>query len=514
MEIDKILAALHPLERRVLPFLDKVNSLEGLVKETGLKEVEVMRALQWLQNKNIVVLKEELREQIEVGKNGVEYLKKGLPEARLLKVIKLNAVGLEDARKKSGLSKDEFNIALGVLQKRAAIFITKGDGLKIKLLDSGKRLLERGFLEEIFLKKAFPLDVKGLTEEERFSYNELKKRKEIIRAVTIKSKTANLTDIGREIIRTGLIGGDFIDRLTPELLRTGKWKGKKFRRYDVSINVPRIFGGRRHFVNQAADYIKGIWIELGFREMEGNIIQTAFWDMDALFVPQDHPVREVQDTFYLKEPKYGELPLISKKVKAVHENGSDTGSTGWQYCWDEKAAKENLLRTHTTVLSARTIAALKKEDLPAKFFSVGKVFRNETLDWKHLFEFYQVEGIVVDPNTNFRGLIAYLKEFFGKMGYKDVRIRPAHFPYTEPSAEIEVLHPKANQWIELGGCGIFRPEVVKPLIGEDIPVLAWGFGLERIITPYYNIADLRDIYRNDLKQLREMKSYINIRKPQ
>ncbi len=272
--------------------------------------------------------------------------------------------------------------------------------------------------------------------------------------------------------------------------------------------MPKINRGRRHFVRQSIEYIKRIWTDLGFREMEGSIVHTAFWDMDSLFIPQDHPARQMQDTFYLKNPKFGKLPPIYKKVKEVHENGGDTGSTGWQNIWSEDIARELMLRTHTTVLTAQTIAKVKKEDLPVKFFSVGKVFRNESLDWKHLFEFHQVEGFVLDEDINFRGLLGYLKEFFGKMGFKDVRIRPAHFPYTEPSAEIEVLNPIKNEWIELGGCGVLRPEVVKTLLGIDCPAIAWGFGLERIITAYYGITDLREIFKNDLKQLREMKEWM------
>jgi phenylalanyl-tRNA synthetase alpha chain len=199
---------------------------------------------------------------------------------------------------------------------------------------------------------------------------------------------------------------------------------------------------------------------------------------------------------------------LAKRVKAAHENGFTTGSKGWQYNWSDEIAKENLLRTHTTVLSAQAIAKLKKENLPAKFFSVGKVFRNETLSWKSLFEFIQVEGIVVDPNANFMHLKGYLKEFFAKMGFPDVRIRPGSFPYTSPSAEVDVWHPVRKRWVELGGSGIFRPEVVVPLLGQDIPVLAWGLGLERTIMEYYNIKDVRDIYKNDLKQLRESKIWL------
>ncbi len=197
-----------------------------------------------------------------------------------------------------------------------------------------------------------------------------------------------------------------------------------------------------------------------------------------------------------------------ERVKAVHENGGDTGSVGWQAPFDAKVSLLNLLRTHTTVLSAQTINKLKKENLPAKFFSINKVYRNEALDWKHLFEFHQVEGIVVDPNATLKDLKGYLVEFYKKMGFEKVRMRPAHFPYTEPSIEPEVWHPEKKEWIEVGGAGIFRPEVTKTLIGIEVPVLAWGLGLERIISPHYGITDIRELYHNDLKQLRRMKNFI------
>ena len=216
----------------------------------------------------------------------------------------------------------------------------------------------------------------------------------------------------------------------------------------------------------------------------------------------------MQDTFFLKNPEFGYLPRdeIVSKVKKVHEKG-DYGSTGWGYEWDEKTAKKNVMRTHTTALSAITLAKTNLDNLPLKFFNVGKVYRNETMDWSHLFEFYQTEGIVIGE-VNFRHLLGYLKEFFGKMGYEKVRFRPAFFPYTSNSTEIEVYLQDRKQWIELGGAGIFRPEVVMPLLGKDIPVLAWGLGLERIVTPYYNITDLREIYGNDLKQLRTIKNWL------
>lgn len=508
MDIKKIIQTLHPLERKVLPVLDRLNSVKEITKTTGLQEVEVMRALQWLQNKDIIILKEELKELVDLDENGLKYKNNGLPEQIFLGEVKSESP-LDDIQKRSHLDKQELSISLGILKSKAAISIKRDQEIKIKITQQGKKLLAQGFPEEEFLKKEFPINILELKDLDKLTFNNLKKRKKIIKVDLIKEKIPSLTETGKKIIKQGLTNMEVLDRLTPSMLKTGEWKNKNFRHYDVKINVPEISGGKRHFVNQATDYIKKIWLDMGFREMKGNLVQTAFWDLDALFVPQDHPARDMQDTFYIKNPRYGKLPKeLMKKVKATHENGWTTGSKGWKYGWSEDIAKENLLRTHTTVLSAQTISRLKKEDLPAKFFSVKRVYRNETLSWKSLFEFIQVEGIVVDPDANFKNLKGYLKEFFKKMGFPDVRIRPAHFPYTEPSAEVDVWHPVKKQWVELGGSGMFRPEVVKPLLGFECPVLAWGIGMERTIMEYYNLGDVRDVYKNDIKQLRAIKLWM------
>ncbi|MBW2991942.1 phenylalanine--tRNA ligase subunit alpha [Candidatus Woesearchaeota archaeon] len=502
----KIVETLHPLERKTLAVLKEKDSLSSITKASGLKEIEAMRALQWLSNKGLVKLEETVKEIINLDKNGEKYAKEGLPEKRLLKALEKKELSIDEAAEKAGIEKQEINICIGSLKQKAAVEISKeGKRLLLKITEQGKKLLEKESFEEQFLKKPFPINLNELKDEERFAFDNLIKRKQIIKKEIIKEKLAELTSKGIEAKDKLKDIGETIDKLTPELITSGGWKKTKLRHYDIKINVPKISGGKTHFVNQAVEYIKQIWLDLGFKEMTGSIIQTSFWDLDSLFVPQDHPAREMQDTFYLKDPNKGKLPKIYNKIKQVHENGADTGSKGWQSPWSEEKAKELLLRTHTTVLSAQTIARLKKEDLPAKFFSVAKVFRNETLSWKHLFEFYQVEGIVVDPNANFKHLLGYLRNFYKKMGYKDVRIRPAHFPYTEPSCEVDVLHPVKNEWIELGGAGIFRPEVVKPLLGEAVPVLAWGQGMDRNIMQYYNITDIRELYKNDIDQLRTMK---------
>lgn len=503
-DLNRIIQTLHPLERAVIPVLENDIDVVLLIKKSGLKEVEVMRALQWLENKGIIKIHQTLKEIINLDRNGALYVMEGLPEKRFLQALtEEERMTLDEVKEKAHLTKEEVDICLGILKKKGTIEILPR--MRVDITEEGRLLLEKQSLEEKFLKK-LPLDLAHLSSEEKYAYEDLKKRRQIIKTDSTRIRHVKLTKFGEELSKLKL-SDQFVDSLTQDMLINGSWKEKNFRRYDVTVNVPKIHGSKRHFVNQAVDYIRRIWLDLGFKEMKGPIVQTSFWNFDALFTAQDHPVRDLQDTFYLKNPAKGKLPKkeLVDSVRKAHENGGNTGSKGWGYTWQREEAKKNVLRTHTTVLSARTIASLKESDLPVKFFSVGKCFRNETVDWSHLFELTQVEGIVVDPNANFRHLIGYLKEFFNKMGYERVRVRPAYFPYTECSAEVEAFHPVRKEWVELGGSGIFRPEVVKPLLGKDIPVLAWGLGMERIIGEYYKITDIRDLYKNDLKQLREMK---------
>ncbi|MBI2665423.1 phenylalanine--tRNA ligase subunit alpha [Candidatus Woesearchaeota archaeon] len=508
-ELKSLAVKLHPLERVVLPVLTKETELPKIISSSKLQEIEVMRALQWLENKQLLKIKIEKKKLIFLDKNGMIYKKTGLPENIFLKTLDDHFKGLNVISKKSKLSREEINACIGVLKRKAAIETQKENNenavLMVKITEQGKKFLNEPSLEEKFLQKNFPLDSDHLEDVDKFAFQELKGRKEIVKLEEEKKISIELTDLGRQLAALDL-SGEFINRLTIKMLKDGSWKEKEFRAYDIEVNVPKRTIGKKHFDNEALEYIKSIWLEMGFKEMSGNYVQSAFWDLDALFVPQDHPAREMQDTFYL--PGKAKLPALWEAVKKVHEDGANTGSTGWKYSFSKEEAEQILLRTHTTVLSAQTLARLKKENLPAKFFAVGRVFRNEALDWKHLFEFYQVEGIVVDPQANLKHLKGYLTQFYKKMGYEKVRMRPAHFPYCEPSMEIEVFHPIRKQWIELGGAGIFRPEVTTPLLGFDCPVLAWGQGMGRIISEYWNISDIRDLYKNDLKQIKEMKLFL------
>ncbi|PIN75233.1 hypothetical protein COV18_03525 [Candidatus Woesearchaeota archaeon CG10_big_fil_rev_8_21_14_0_10_37_12] len=506
MELKTIAQSLHEYEKKVLPRIRQNPLLNHLAEASGLQEVEVSRALQWLSNKKLITVNTEEKEIIELDENGKKYQQQGLPERRLLTELTNKPTPANELAKKANLNQEEMHACIGLLRRQNAFHITKNEDLLLSITPQGTKLLAEGFPGENILRKSFPLKTVFLTDQEKQEITELTKRKKIINIEKKKIISAQLTTAGEKLLAEENLDTDFIERLTPEMIKTGNWKGKNFRRYDVEVQVPAINGGRKHFENEAVEYIKRIWLDMGFKEMTGNFVHSAFWDLDALFVPQDHPAREMQDTFYI--PGKAKLPAIWTKIKEAHENGAGTGSRGWQYKYSKQEAEKILLRTHTTVLSARTIANLKKEDLPAKFFAVGKVFRNEALDWKHLFEFYQVDGIVVDPNANLKHLKGYLRQFYKKMGFPGVRMRPAHFPYTEPSLEVDVFHPVKKEWVEFGGAGIFRPEVVKPLLGFDCPVLAWGQGMGRYVSEYWKLTDIRQLNNNDLKQLREIKTWL------
>jgi len=504
--MEDIVKKLHRLERKVLPLLDKFSSFEDLVANSGLKDVEVMRALQWLQNKGIISIKEKTKEIVELDTNGKLYVKNGLPERKFLEVVKDKSLSIDQIKSKTDLSKEEAGVALGVLRKKAAIILTKDKNeLVIKMMDQGKKLLEKGFLEEQFLTKSFPLELSSLAPEEKFAFESLKKRKGIIKLDLVKMKSTELTELGKEIISSGIGLDDGLDRLTKDMLKDGSWKKKKLRAYDVKINVPTISGGKKQHYRLFLDEVRRKFLSLGFTEMFGPIVETNFWDMDALFMPQFHSARDIHSAYYIKEPKYGKLDdSLVKKVKAAHENGYNTGSKGWGYDFDVKQTQRLLLRTQGTALSARMLASDKLK-IPGKYFAISRCFRPDVVDATHAVDFNQVEGIVVEEGLNFRHLKGLLKMFAEEFAQTDqIKITPAYFPFTEPSAELHAKHPELG-WIELGGSGIFRPELVKPLLGKEVSILAWGIGIDRLAMFKLGINDIRQLFSHDLKFLRTSK---------
>ena len=505
MTSDKVIQQLHEHEKKILKAMQnkKLSSTQDLEKSTKLHKDSIEKATLWLKQKDLLEIKEDVTDNLELTREGLEYAKSGLPEKRLLLAVAKEMNNIEKLKTKVA----QFSIGLVWIKKNDWAEIEEG---KLVLTDLGKRALKEKLPEEDAISQLS----KRMQTANKFDRDVIDKlvKRGLIKIKSDVKKYFSLNSTGKNIAKRIKIGKE-IGQLTPQVLKTGEWKDKGMRAYDIAVPAAKIYPAKKHFMTQVIEYIRSIWLEMGFKEMTGPIVELSFWNFDALYQPQDHPARDLADTFYMRTPTTGKLPEeeIVKTVKETHEYGGTTNSTGWQYQWDEEFAKRVILRTHTTSLSVRTLAQIRKDvdtgALPAKYFSVGRVFRNEVLDWKHLAEFYQTDGIVVGE-VNYRHFLGYLKRYFAKLGFEKARFRPAYFPYTEMSTEIEVFHPEHNGWIELGGAGMFRPEVVKPLLGKDIPVLAWGPGFERLVMIQYGLNDIRQLYWNDLKLLREAKMWL------
>ncbi|MEM4347116.1 MAG: phenylalanine--tRNA ligase subunit alpha [Candidatus Altiarchaeota archaeon] len=478
---------LHPHEIKILSVLKGRLTPKEISERAEIPVDAVMRALSWLFSKDLVQLEEKIQKEISIADEGKIYLKKGLPERQIIEFVKNNKK-ISEVEKKFG--KEITSIGISWLKRKNLAKIENGI---IKIISSEKTSDEK--LLELLEKKKI-LKFEELNDELKQAVEFLKKRQDIIKISERRILYAIPTKKGLELSEKEFSFG--ISQLTPELLKTGRWKGEKFREYDVNIFVFPEYPAKKHPLTLMIEKIREIFITLGFNEISGSLVESAFWNFDALFQPQDHPAREMQDTFYLKTPKEIKIDFWDKLKNAVR----DAHEKSWKYSWNEEIAKKTLLRTHTTSVTAHYLSTLRREDLPKKVFCIGKTFRNEALDYKHLPEFYQVDGIIVDENANFRNLLGILKRFYDELGFK-VRFRPGYFPYTEPSLECEIYLENKKEWIELGGAGIFRPEMVNALLGFDCPVLAWGLGLERLIMLSLNMEDIRDIYISDIKWLRE-----------
>lgn len=468
-----------------------------------------MRAIEWLSNKKILNLDYEPYDEYYLDSNGIKYSKEGLPEVRILDFIKKNKlVFQEDLLKK--FSKDEFSATIGILRRFQCINMNKTDnGLEIKYLKDLPHTIENDFL--IKNKDNFPFSSNEIKEEIKYAIDSLLKRKNILKKVSKNNKKITISKEGIELLKQDIEHISLIDKITPDLIEEIKINPNKeltFRRYDINSKVPEFLTPKSHIIDQLLDYFRSIWVGMGFEEMKGDIIDNSFNILDSLFVPQDHPARTLQDTFYVGENdvifhKNIDNKDLVKRIKEMHEAGIADNkkiSKGWEYLWKEEESSKVMLRSHTTVLSALKIHETKGKD--GKYFSLGRNFRNEAVDWKHGFQFFQVEGIVVHPDANMKNLVWFLKEFFKKLGFDKIRLRPSYFPYTEPSVEIDVYNDKRKEWVELGGSGIFRPEVTYALTGKYVPVLAWGMGFDRFAMSLFGIEDLRDLYSKDLDTLR------------
>jgi len=291
-----------------------------------------------------------------------------------------------------------------------------------------------------------------------------------------------------------------VNQLTPAMLKEGTWREARFRRYNLKLSPPRHVVGKRHPYRAFLDQARRKLLSLGFEEMTGPVVESEFWDMDALYMPQFYPAREIHDAYYVKSPTHcRQVPEpYASRVAAVHTDGGDTGSRGWRYPFDRDRTRRLLLRTQGTALSARW---LHRARVPGKYFAMARCLRYDTVDATHACDFFQVEGIVLGEDITLRSLLGLLEVFARDVARaRRVHFRPDYFPFTEPSVEASIEHPTIG-WMEMGGAGLFRPEVTRPQ-GVDVPVIAWGLGLDRMAMTALGITDIRDLFSPDLSRIR------------
>lgn len=402
---------------------------------------------------------------------GEKYLKHGLPEMNLVLLLEKGKVTIEKAKQI-----ENFSIAFQWAKKNGWIKIS---GNEIELAIKPREFPEQAALEKISKNK--PVDDKIID-------------------ILLKRKLIEKEGIQK---RSEEIEGKEITALTGDIIKNKLWKKIKLREYNVEVPGKKIYPGKRHPYDKFLWDVRQKLIQMGFEEMTGPTVELEFWNFDALFQAQDHPSRDWTETYSMKYPMSGRLPdkKIVDNVKSSHENGWKTGSTGWRYSWDEKKAARLVPRAHDTAISPRYLSG--KIKIPGKYFSIVRCYRPDVIDATHGVEFNQMGGFVVADGLNFRDLLGLLKDFaFEIAGAEDVKFYSDYYPFTEPSVQVSVKHP-ALGWVELAGAGIFRPELTEPL-GIKEPVIAWGFGIDRLAMYKLNITDIRYLFSQNLEWLRKI----------
>ncbi|MFQ5782952.1 MAG: phenylalanine--tRNA ligase subunit alpha [Nitrosopumilus sp.] len=454
----------HDIEKKIIASLkdNPKQTSETLEKSTKLSPDQIRRGIEWLKLKDLAIINESKTSIISLGKNGIESLQKGLPERRLLDLLKDGPRKLSDLQKNLG---SVFGPAMGLARKNNWVEASS-EQITLKNFPSelpGEKTLKQIGDNKLSQDKIDKNDLLGLLKRPDFIIEDIIKTKEI--TLTDSAKSIELSNSSGEI--------------------------------DVEAKAPEVFVARTHPLKDTIEEIREIFVTLGFSEILGNMTQSSFWNFDALFTPQDHPARELQDTFYLDG-------ISAKKIATPEQirTVSESHKKNWRYHWDINEARKMVLRTHTTCVTINYLAQNKPDE--ARVFSLGRVFRNEKVSYKHLVEFNQIEGVVVRKDANLRNLMGIQREFYKRIGITKIKFWPTFFPYTEPSLQTMVYNERLGKWVELFGMGIFRPEVTKPL-GINKPVLAWGGGIERIAMLKYGLDDVREFYNNNLSWLRSAR---------
>ncbi|MDR1126549.1 MAG: phenylalanine--tRNA ligase subunit alpha, partial [Treponema sp.] len=500
---------LHPLEVKILLSYkkDDVLSIERIEKELNFKAGNGNQALSWLLGKGLV--KETRREKaafFELTELGKQWKEQGSPEERLVELVRIKPMKLTSAAETLKISNKDVGSAFGNLSKLGALVMNVEkevaptgqvvNGRPAPDTPAGKYLaLIRGLLNK---GAEGVIGRESLSDEEKAGIAGIAKKRGAadapFREFDRETVFFTFTDEWEAVVsalRRGGITGEEIGALTSEMLGTGAWKGKTFRAYNVNVPPTRLIPGRTNPYVKFLEDVKDKLVSLGFEEFDGPLVETEFWNSDALFMPQFHAARDIHDVYRIAEPQFAKSiaePWLSN-VADAHENGGKTGSRGWNYHFDRDFTRRLILRSQGTVMSAKTLPHAK---VPGKYFGMLRCFRYDRVDATHLSDFYQTEGIVLGEEVNLRTLLGFLEMFAVEVaGAKEVKYVPGYFPFTEPSIEVHIKHPVLG-WFELGGSGIFRPEVTASL-GMNTPVAAWGIGIDRMALMALGLNDLREL---------------------
>ena len=496
---------LHALEVKILQALKGGErlSIDDVAERTGISRDSISRASFWLASKGLIVIEEVDKRYVRLGPEGERFLKTGLPERSLIEFI-LKAGGkasYDQVSELSGLRSEEMSIAIGWAKRKGWLRTSK---------EGGRTFLEaRGPFKVGSDEKALelisegPLLLSDLSPHLLEGVDLLRRRPGVLTFSRKVERFLTITDKGLKVLKEVRVPVTEVSQLTPELIQSGGWRTVRLRKYDITAPVLRTWPGKRQPYRRFLDDLKEKLVSLGFREMEGPLVELMLINCDALYMPQDHPAREIHDIYFIKSPLYGDLSAyreIVKRVKAVHENGWETGSSGWGYEFSVQEASRLILRSQGTALSIRALIS-KDLKIPGKYFSIARCYRPDVVDKNHLTEFNQVEGIILGEGLTFRNLLGVLERFALEIAEADkVVFRPDYFPFTEPSVELSA-YKEGYGWVEFGGAGIFRPEVTLPL-GVSVPVIAWGLGVDRLFMMKAGIGDIRTLFTQDLEWLR------------
>ena len=507
--------SLHPLEVRVILGYapgERIGAAR-LEAELGYKTGQCNQAVSWLVAKGLLKeVERSARVLYELTELGTQYAESGTPEWRIYDHVHQNgATSLADLARACRLESKDVGSAFGALSKDGVLAmdaekrVIMADTSKTSRLSAVQMLIKHakevgGGLAESALTTEQQALMSGMAKKRGSAgspFRQVEREEVVYRVEPAAAEVA-------AALKAAGVTGEELGALTPELLAKAGWKNKTFRPFNINTPPIRVHMGR---TNPYCDYLRSVKDKLnslGFEEFDGPLVETEFWNSDALFMPQFHSARDIHDVYYVKNPTHAraiEQPFLDQ-VAAAHENGWKTGSRGWEYAFDRDFTRRLILRSQGTVLSAKTLPRAK---VPGKYFGIVRCFRYDQVDATHLSDFYQTEGIVLGENANLRNLLGLLKMFASELaGATEIKYVPGYFPFTEPSVEVHIKHPVLG-WFELGGSGIFRPEVTRPL-GIDVPVLAWGLGIDRMALMHLGLNDLRELFSGNIENVRLRRS--------